>query len=37
MRAKLLAEKNVHTLPVVNKEILVGVIGKKDIIRTLIE
>jgi CBS domain-containing protein len=35
--ATIMAEKNVHTLPVVNKEILVGVIGKKDIIRTLIE
>ena len=35
--ATMMAEKNVHTLPVVNKEILVGVIGKKDIIRTLIE
>lgn len=35
--ATMMAEKNIHTLPVVNKEILVGVIGKKDIIRTLIE
>jgi len=35
--ATMMAEKNVHTLPVVNKETLVGVIGKKDIIRTLIE
>ena len=35
--ATIMAEKNIHTLPVVNKEILVGVIGKKDIIRTLIE
>ncbi|MCX5870409.1 MAG: CBS domain-containing protein [Deltaproteobacteria bacterium] len=34
--ATIMAEKNVHTLPVVNKETLVGVIGKKDIIRTLI-
>lgn len=35
--ATIMAEKNVHTLPVVNKETLVGVIGKKDIIRTLID
>jgi CBS domain-containing protein len=34
--ATIMAEKNVHTLPVMNKETLVGVIGKKDIIRTLI-
>ena len=35
--ATIMAEKNVHTLPVVNQDILVGVIGKKDIIRTLID
>ena len=35
--ATIMAEKNVHTLPVMNKDILVGVIGKKDIIRTLID
>lgn len=35
--ATIMAEKNVHTLPVMNKETLVGVIGKKDIIRTLID
>lgn len=35
--ATIMAEKNMHTLPVVNKDILVGVIGKKDIIRTLID
>ncbi len=35
--ATIMAEKNVHTLPVVNGEVLVGVIGKKDIIRTLID
>jgi len=35
--ATLMAEKNVHTLPVMRDETLVGVIGKKDIIRTLID
>ncbi len=35
--ATIMAEKSVHTLPVMNKETLVGVIGKKDIIRTLID
>ncbi|MDD3813455.1 MAG: CBS domain-containing protein [Desulfocapsaceae bacterium] len=35
--ATIMSEKSLHTLPVVNKEILVGVIGKKDIIRTLID
>jgi CBS domain-containing protein len=35
--ATIMAEKNVHTLPVVDKDTLVGVIGKKDIIRTLID
>lgn len=35
--ATLMAEKNVHTLPVMRDDILVGVIGKKDIIRTLID
>ena len=34
--ATIMAEKNVHTLPVVSNDTLVGVIGKKDIIRTLI-
>ena len=34
--ATIMAEKNVHTLPVVRNSRLVGVIGKKDIIRTLI-
>lgn len=34
--ATLMAEKNVHTLPVMRGDVLVGVIGKKDIIRTLI-
>jgi len=32
----IMAEKNVHTLPVMREEKLVGVIGKQDIIRTLI-
>lgn len=34
--ATLMAEKNVHTLPVMRGDLLVGVIGKKDIIKTLI-
>lgn len=34
--ATLMAEKNVHTIPVMNAGKLVGVIGKRDIIRTLI-
>lgn len=34
--ATLMAEKNVHTLPVMRGDRLVGVIGKKDIIKTLI-
>jgi CBS-domain-containing membrane protein len=34
--ATIMAEKNVHTLPVVQGRKLVGVIGKKDIIKTLI-
>jgi CBS domain-containing protein len=34
--ATLMAEKNIHTLPVVKNNILTGVIGKKDIIKTLI-
>lgn len=32
----IMAEKNVHTLPVMRADKLVGVIGKQDIIRTLI-
>jgi CBS domain-containing protein len=35
--ATLMAEKNIHTLPVLDKEELVGVIGKSDIIRTIAE
>lgn len=34
--ATLMAEKNVHTLPVLRGDKLVGVIGKRDIIKTLI-
>lgn len=34
--ATLMAEKNVHTLPVMRDNQLVGVIGKRDIIKTLI-
>ncbi|MGD9948719.1 MAG: CBS domain-containing protein [Desulfobulbus sp.] len=33
--ATLMAEKNIHTLPVLDQEQLVGVIGKSDIIRTI--
>jgi len=33
--ATLMAERQVHTLPVMDKDALVGVIGKKDIIRTI--
>jgi CBS domain-containing protein len=34
--ATIMAGKNVHTLPVVDGKELIGVIGKSDIIRTLI-
>ncbi len=34
--ATLMAEKRVHTLPVIEEDTLVGVIGKTDIIKTLI-
>lgn len=34
--ATIMAEKNIHTLPVLDNDKLVGVIGKKDIIKTLI-
>lgn len=34
--ATIMSEKHIHTLPVVDDGKLVGVIGKKDIIRTLI-
>ncbi len=33
--ATIMAEKNIHTLPVVRNTKLIGVIGKKDIIKTL--
>jgi CBS-domain-containing membrane protein len=33
--ATLMAEKKIHTLPVMDGDILVGVIGKSDIIRTI--
>ena len=35
--ATIMAEDNIHTLPVIENEKLVGVIGKKDIIKTLIQ
>lgn len=34
--ATIMAEKSVHTLPVMRGETLIGVIGKRDVIRTLI-
>ncbi|MCK5071595.1 MAG: CBS domain-containing protein, partial [Desulfocapsa sp.] len=34
--ATIMAETNVHTLPVLDDGELVGIIGKKDIIKTLI-
>ena len=34
--ATIMAEGNIHTLPVLDEEKLVGIIGKKDIIKTLI-
>jgi len=34
--ATTMSEKNIHTLPVMRGDKLVGVIGKKDIIKTLI-
>ena len=34
--ATLMSEENIHTIPVVNEDNLVGVIGKGDIIKTLI-
>ena len=33
--ASLMVKKNIHTLPVVDKGKLVGVVGKEDILRTL--
>ena len=34
--ATIMSEKNIHTLPVVKDDRLVGIIGKRDIIKTLI-
>lgn len=34
--ATIMAEKKVHTIPVMRGEVLVGIIGKGDIIKTLI-
>ena len=34
--ATIMAEKHIHTLPVVDEETLMGVIGKRDIIKTLL-
>ncbi len=33
--ATIMAEKKIHTLPVMRDDVLVGVVGKSDIIRTL--
>ncbi len=33
--ASLMVDKNIHTLPVVDGGILVGIVGKEDILRTL--
>lgn len=35
--ATIMAEKNIHTLPVLDDSKLVGVIGKKDVIKTLMD
>jgi CBS domain-containing protein len=35
--ATLMSENKVHTLPVLDKDKLVGIIGKTDIIRTLVQ
>jgi CBS-domain-containing membrane protein len=34
--ANLMVEKNIHTLPVMQKGALVGIVGKQDILRTLL-
>ena len=34
--ASIMAEKSIHTLPVLHEGKLVGVIGKQDIIKTLL-
>ena len=33
--ATIMVEKNIHTLPVVKDDQLVGIVGKEDILRTL--
>jgi len=33
--ATIMVDKNFHTLPVVDEEKLVGIIGKEDILKTL--
>lgn len=35
--AALMVEKNYHTLPVVDEGALVGIVGKEDVLRTLID
>lgn len=35
--ATIMAEQNIHTLPVMKDEKIVGIIGKRDIIKTLIK
>lgn len=34
--ATIMSEKNIHTLPVIENKEIVGIIGKRDIIRTII-
>jgi CBS domain-containing protein len=34
--AALMVDKNFHTIPVVDEEKLVGIVGKEDILKTLI-
>ncbi len=34
--AELMVDHNLHTLPVVENDVLVGVVGKEDILRTLL-
>ena len=34
--AALMVEKSYHTLPVVDADKLVGIVGKEDVLRTLI-
>jgi len=35
--ASLMVDKNFHTLPVVDEEKLVGIVGKEDVLRTLMQ